>query len=71
MHTKDLATLLQNFSSYVNPDGKLDPWFSLLEINQHFAEEDVDALKLLAMLEELQRENLVVLNAYGEWRWNS
>lgn len=44
---QDVADLLENFQGYVNPDGVSDPWFTLTEINQQFAWDDIpdDTLK--------------------------
>ncbi len=58
---EDVATLLENFANYVNPKGELDPWFTLAEINQQFAWDDVPNETLVAWLLGMQREGLVEL----------
>ena len=65
--------LLENFSDYVNPDGIEDPWFTLAEINQQFAWEDIPEDTLEEWLAELSEEGKVGIqtNDQGEleWRW--
>lgn len=55
----DVADLLQNFSDYVNPEGDLDPWFTLKEINQQFAWEDIPDDTLTEWLDEMIQDELV------------
>lgn len=65
---EDVATLLENFVDYENPDGKFDPWFTLNEINQQFAWVDIDSQTLFSWLDELEAEGKV--QHVGEkWRW--
>jgi predicted transcriptional regulator len=67
---QDVADLLENFKDYVNPDGVRDPWFTLAEINQQFAWEDIPEDTLRQWLEELTVEGKVVMGEPGvEWRW--
>ncbi len=67
---EDIAHLLENFADYVNPDGDEDPWFTLGQINQQFAWEDIPFRDLLAIL-----DNLVIAGkveaANGRYRWLS
>lgn len=75
---EDVATLLENFAEYVNPAGKLDPWFSLDEINQQFAWEDVPKGELIEWLNELVVNGKAIPSAEEAtetegmvWRWLS
>jgi len=65
---EDVSSLLENFSEYVNPDGREDAWFEVSEINQQFAWEDVPEETLTEWLEELVAENLVEASGEG-YRW--
>jgi hypothetical protein len=69
---EDVAVLLQNFEDYVNPDGDLDPWFTIEEINQQFAWDDVDDQTLDEWLTELEEEGLATSEIQQNvrvWRW--
>lgn len=71
---EDVAALLENFADYVNPEGKLDPWFTLSEINQQFAWDDVADDVLTAWLNDLVLANKAVTEIQeGEavYRWLS
>ncbi len=67
----DVEVLLANFADYRNPDGEEDPWFTLDEINQQFAWEDIPDEQLRVWLTELIAEGKVEIGAGGEWRWLS
>ncbi len=67
---EDVATLLENFADYVNPDGQEDAWFTLVEINQQFAWEDIDDGALAEWVSELIREGKVTQKG-NEVRWLS
>ena len=49
----DVEVLLQNFADYINPDGEQDPWFTLPEINQQFAWEDIPDSTLESWLQDM------------------
>ena len=67
---EDVETLLSNFADYVNPGEVRDPWFTLAEINQQFAWEDVPVMVLRVWLDDLVTEGKVQFD--GEvWRWLS
>lgn len=75
---EEVADLLENFVGYINPEGKLDPWFSLSEINRQFAWDDVYEPVLVGWLEELVGAGKVEASEEeaeeGEgkvWRWLS
>ncbi len=69
---KDVAHLLETFADYVNPDGEDDPWFTLAEINQQFAWEDIPDDLLTEWLTELSFAGKVEVSTDGpEWRWAS
>lgn len=72
---EDVATLLENFSDYVNPQKEFDPWFRVSEINQQFAWDDVPEDTLIKWLEEMLDEGLVAVRTDGEgeteYRWLS
>lgn len=68
---QDVEVLLENFNDYVNPAGDEDPWFTLDEINQQFAWEDIPDAQLRAWLTELIAEGKVEIGAGGKWRWLS
>lgn len=68
---QDVEVLLENFDDYVNPAGKADPWFTLNEINQQFAWEDIPDVELRAWLIELVAEGKVEALVGGKWRWRS
>ncbi len=67
---EDVAQLLENFVDYVNPDGDEDPWFTLVEINQQFAWEDIPEGTLADWIAELIRAGQVEQRA-NEVRWLS
>ncbi len=67
---EDVATLLENFVDYVNPDGDEAPWFTIDEINQQFAWEDIPEATLSDWLSELLRAGNAVFYG-GRWRWAS
>ena len=67
---KDVEVLLANFADYRNPDGDTDPWFTLDEINQQFAWEDIPDSVLEGWL-SLMVEAGTVENLEGKWRWLS
>ena len=76
----DVAVLLETFADYVNPNGDKDPWFTLVEINQQFAWEDIPEITLADWLSELVRAGKVAQRAgsrprgktaSSEWRWLS
>lgn len=70
----DVEVLLKNFEDYVNPDGEHDPWFTLDEINQQFAWEDIPKLKLRKWLREMEKAGDVVSQREGlhkVYRWQS
>ena len=48
-----VEVLLKNFANYVNPEGEHDPWFTLPEINQQFAWEDIPDSTLEEWLQEM------------------
>lgn len=67
----DVAALLANFVDYVNPDGETDPWFTLDEINQQFAWDDISEEVLRTWLKELAADGHVEsgLRTDGRWVW--
>ena len=67
---EDVAYLLENFSDYVNPAGDEDPWFTLAQINQQFAWEDIPNDVLIGWLDELVIARKVEGQG-GLWRWAS
>lgn len=70
----DVATLLETFSDYVNPAGEWDPWFTLTEINQQFAWDDIPDDVLAGWLDELHTAAKVAAayqNGEMVWRWLS
>ena len=67
---QDVEVLLENFDDYVNPEGVENPWFTLDEINQQFAWEDITEPQLRAWLTELIAEGKVEGHK-GKWRWLS
>jgi hypothetical protein len=64
-----VASLLENFASYVNTETGRDPWFEVGEINQHFAWEDVLEETLRQWLDELVAEGKVEVGPEG-WQWS-
>ena len=68
---QDVEVLLENFDEYVNPAGDEDPWFTLDEINQQFAWDDIPDSQLRVWLTELVAEGKAEVRAGGEWRWLS
>ncbi len=70
---QDVEVLLENFDDYVNPAGEENPWFTLDEINQQFAWEDIPDATLVEWLTELVTENKVQVRELhgGEYRWLS
>jgi hypothetical protein len=69
-----VAALLENFADYANPDGVDDPWFTLAEINQQFAFEDIADETLVEWLGEMIEEGLVdTEDQEGEavYRWRN
>lgn len=69
-----IEALLENFSDYVNPDGVEDPWFTVAEINQQFAWDDIPEDTLTDWLDELIFEGSVTTEDQdGEavYRWAS
>lgn len=71
---QDIEVLLANFADYVNPAGDEDPWFTLDEINQQFAWEDIAASTLKEWLSDLAIAGKVALRderEEREWRWLS
>lgn len=69
---EDVATLLENFKEYVNPAGDEDPGFTLAEINQQFAWEDIPHVILREWLTDLSLAGLVQKfegDEEPEWRW--
>ena len=67
---QDVADLLENFKDYVNPEGALDPWFTLKEINQQFAWDDIPDETLRQWLAELTAAGKVHYGHVGKvWRW--
>lgn len=72
--TQDIADLLENFSDYINPDGEHDPWFTIAEVNQQFAWDDVPRQELTEMLDALVARGWAVTEEQdGErvWSWQS
>ncbi len=67
---QDVEVLLKNFDDYVNPAGEENPWFTLDEINQQFAWEDIPDSVLEGWL-SLMVEAGTVENLEGKWRWLS
>jgi hypothetical protein len=70
----DVATLLETFTDYVNPDEEHDPWFTLAEINQQFVWDDIPDDTLNEWLREMIEEGHVRMEAQeGEavYRWLS
>ena len=68
---KDVEVLLANFADYVNPAGDEDPWFTLDEINQQFAWEDIPDSTLEKWLSDLVTAGKVEVRRGGAWRWLS
>ncbi len=68
---KDVEVLLANFADYRNPAGDEDPWFTLDEINQQFAWEDIPDAQLKVWLAELMAEGKVEARDGEGWRWLS
>lgn len=70
---QEVVDLLENFKDYVNSDGVEDPWFTLDEINQQFAWDDIPHNVLRRWLKELVAEGNVesrrVKVFWREWRW--
>lgn len=50
---QDVEVLLENFDDYVDPAGDENPWFTLDEINQQFAWDDIPDAMLVEWLTEL------------------
>lgn len=67
---RDVATLLETFADYVNPDSEPDSWFTLTEINQQFAWEDIPDETLEEWLQELVSSGKVK-RIGQEWSWVS
>lgn len=67
---QDVEVLLKNFDDYVNPEGVENPWFTLDEINQQFAWEDIPDSVLEGWL-SLMVDAGKVENQEGKWRWLS
>ena len=67
----DVEVLLANFADYRNPEGQEDPWFTLDQINQQFAWEDIPDEQLRVWLTELVAEGKVEALIGGKWRWLS
>lgn len=72
----DVEHLLENFASYINPNQEFDPWFTLAEINQQFAWEDIPEDILVDWLNEMSQEGKVEARLgktreETEWRWLS
>lgn len=71
----DVEVLLENFKDYVNPEGKHAPWFTLKQINQQFAWEDIPEDTLRVWLSDLVRGRKVDVkeNTDGEevYAWRS
>ena len=70
----DVATLLETFADYVNPAGEEDPWFTLAEINQQFAWDDIPTKELTSWLDEMVNSGLARTEKQdGErvWAWLS
>ncbi len=68
---RDVEVLLANFAEYRNPEGGEDPWFTLDEINQQFAWEDIPDGQLKVWLAELIAEDKVEARDGEGWRWLS
>ncbi len=68
---RDVEVLLTNFADYRNPEGEEDPWFTLDEINQQFAWEDIPDAQLKTWLAELMAEGKVEARDGEGWRWLS
>ncbi len=68
---RDVEVLLANFADYRNPEGEEDPWFTLDEINQQFAWEDIPDGHLKLWLSELIAEGKVEARDGEGWRWLS
>ena len=71
---EDVATLLENFSDYINPSGEEDPWFTLDEINRQFAWEDIPNDTLTGWLEEMIKDGQVATEDQDDedvYRWLS
>lgn len=73
--TKDqVEQLLGNFADYVNPEGDHDPWFTLAEINQQFAWDDIDDVTLEGWLGEMVEAGHVIFDVQEDgkvWAWRS
>ena len=67
---QDVQVLLENFDDYVNPAGDENPWFTLDEINQQFAWDDIPDSVLEGWL-SLMVDAGKVENQEGKWRWLS
>src|SRR5690606_36847068 len=72
----DVEHLLEYFASYINPNQEFDPWFTLAEINQQFAWEDIPEDTLVGWLNEMSQEGKVEVRPgktreETEWRWLS
>jgi hypothetical protein len=67
---RDVEVLLANFADYRNPEGEEDPWFTLDEINQQFAWDDIPEATLVGWLSALVVANKVEVDG-GKWRWLS
>ena len=72
---QDVEALLANFDDYVNPAGVENPWFTLDEINQQFAWEDIPDATLVEWLTELALVGKVQVDILPEdrrkYRWRS
>ncbi len=72
---QDIEVLLENFDDYVNPAGDENPWFTLDEINQQFAWEDIPENVLNGWLSDLldagKVEGRLPTPGATEWRWLS
>lgn len=70
----DVAILLETFADYVNPDGAHDPWFTLAEVNQQFAWDDIPDAELTEWLDALVTDGKAVSEIQDDervWAWQS
>ena len=68
---QDVAALLENFADYTNPAGDVDPWFTLGEINQQFAWDDISEPILREWLSKMANVVTTVQDGEDVWRWLS
>ncbi len=68
---QDVETLLANFADYVNPAGDENPWFTLDEINQQFAWDDIPDDVLEGWLSLMVEAGKVEHGPSGRFRWLS